>query len=119
MVDPLAPLVRLSLRRTDHRALTRARFGPLAPVMLAEGVTSARFDMLAALRGATRGSPLRQRDLGPHLGVSRSTVSRMLTSLVSLGLVRQEGDPKDGRQRLLTLTPRGQRWAEGARADAA
>jgi DNA-binding MarR family transcriptional regulator len=70
------------------------------------GLTPARFDLLFALKLEDRRRML-QRELQDTLGVSRTTVSRMLASLEKLGLVQRTVDPKDRRRKWVTLTKRG------------
>lgn len=56
----------------------------------------------------TRGS-----DLAQHFGVGRATVSRQLSRLADLGLVRRDVDPDDSRGQRITLTDDGAaRFAE-------
>ena len=55
------------------------------------------------------GEPLRVSDLASLLDVERSTVSRRVTELVSLGLVTRSVDPDDRRAAVLRLTRAGQR----------
>lgn len=51
--------------------------------------------------------PLIQRDLALVLGVTRSVVSRLVTALEKLGLVRRKGVKGDRRLRLVTLSDHG------------
>jgi DNA-binding MarR family transcriptional regulator len=74
------------------------------------GLTAARFDLLYALEYYERctGLSLLQSELRRELGVSRTTVSRMLRSLEALGLVvRERAEEVDGRTWLVSLTRRG------------
>ena len=50
---------------------------------------------------------VRASDVAQALGLDKSTVSRGLTQLESLGLIERVGDPDDGRARLLRLTETG------------
>jgi DNA-binding MarR family transcriptional regulator len=91
------------LKRAWHSTLRVTR-GALA----AFGLTAARFDLLYALYAL----PLRsaaQSQLWRELGVSRTTVSRMLASLEDLGLVKRRLDFGDRRQRRVDLTRQGLR----------
>jgi DNA-binding MarR family transcriptional regulator len=63
-----------------------------------------------------RSGPIRLTDLSALLGVSKGTLSRQLRGLETLGLVRREPDPADGRAALLQLTAEGQRRFDEARA---
>ena len=91
-----------TLKRAFHGTLRITR-DPLQRM----GLTAARFDLLFAVkeyRGAIEQCRLRR-----LLGVSRTTVSRMLTSLEELGLVTREVCEADRRTRIVKLTTRG-RW---------
>lgn len=68
------------------------------------GLTAARFDLLDAVY--RRDMWTYQSHLWRGLGVARSTVSRMLTSLERLGLVARR---RDGRDRQVSLTKEGRR----------
>ena len=70
------------------------------------GLTAARFDMLYAVR--ERGD-LPQCELRRALGVSGATVSRMVTSLVELGLLARKTTSEDLRLRIVRLTKAGRR----------
>jgi len=57
--------------------------------------------------------PTLQRDLGQLLRVERATLSGIVATLVRKGLVDQEPDAVDQRQRLLSLTAAGRAlWAD-------
>jgi DNA-binding MarR family transcriptional regulator len=60
-----------------------------------------------AMLGA--GQPLRVSDLAAQLDVERSTVSRRVTELVRLGLVKRSTDQNDRRAAVLELTRAGDR----------
>jgi DNA-binding MarR family transcriptional regulator len=92
-----------SMKRTFQRVLAVTR-RPLAN----HGLTAARFDMLYALS-----APMPQRTLQRTLGVSAPTVSRMLKSLESLGLVAR-GKGHDARARIVHLTLEGFERLAGA-----
>lgn len=58
--------------------------------------------------GTAGGRPgVRASDVAQALGLDKSTVSRGLTHLETLGLIERVGDPDDGRARLLRLTQTG------------
>jgi DNA-binding MarR family transcriptional regulator len=95
------------LKRAHHGTLRITRKS-----LKALGLTSARFDLLFAVK-KVRGGVI-QSALCKVLGVSRATVSRMLASLEALGLVRRKVTTKDRRQRLVELTTRG--WWRISRA---
>ena len=91
------------LKRAHHGTLRITR-----RILAALGLTAARFDLLYAVKKATRYG-VNQSALRKVLGVSRATVSRMLASLEELGLVRRKVSTADRRQRWVTLTTKG-RW---------
>lgn len=53
--------------------------------------------------------PVMQRDLVQALSIERATLSGIVATLVRKGLVAQEPDKVDQRQRLLTLTDAGKK----------
>ena len=65
------------------------------------GTTPARLDMLQCI--AKNGAPT-QATLGWHLGLTPSTISKMLTRLEALGLVHRDVNPFDFRGRIARLT---------------
>jgi DNA-binding MarR family transcriptional regulator len=67
------------------------------------GLTSARWQVLRAVDHG----PVTVAQAARVLDLTRQTVRETAASLLSLGLVRQQDNPHDGRARLLTLTPRG------------
>jgi DNA-binding MarR family transcriptional regulator len=82
------------------------------------GLTAARFDLLFAIigRDAKADRPVLQSKLRRKLGVTGSTVCRMLQSLEKLNLVRREVDEGDRRQRYVELTNKGLACIRAARA---
>ncbi|GAA2063107.1 MarR family winged helix-turn-helix transcriptional regulator [Williamsia deligens] len=59
--------------------------------------------------------PMRSGELAEHLYADPSTVSRHIASLVRLGYVRREADPRDGRATILVLTESGRTQVEAVR----
>ncbi|MGO4384783.1 MarR family winged helix-turn-helix transcriptional regulator [Specibacter sp. RAF43] len=51
---------------------------------------------------------MRLTDLARCIGVGKPSVSRQISLLETLGLVRRQADPLDGRAQLIGLTPAGQ-----------
>jgi DNA-binding MarR family transcriptional regulator len=89
------------LKRAFHSTLGISRAG-----LAACGLTAARFDLLYCLyQRDSEGAS--QRTLTRKLGVTRSTVSRMLASLEALGVVARKRHVADRRQRWVTLTNAG------------
>ena len=64
----------------------------------------ASYGLLALLQDT---GPLRASDLVTRLGLDKSTVSRQVANLVTLGLVDRTADPEDGRAQVLTLSAEG------------
>ena len=57
--------------------------------------------------------PMPQREMGRLLEIERATLSGIVGTLVRKGLVSQEADPTDQRQRILRITEAGRAlWAE-------
>jgi DNA-binding MarR family transcriptional regulator len=104
------------VKRAHHGILrvTRKRLAP-------SGLTPARFDMLWTLMrygepdGQCRPTPLTQSRLRRKLGVTASTVCRMLQSLEALGFVRREVATEDRRQRYVVLTNKTFAWLRSTR----
>ena len=92
------------LKRAWHGSLRISR-RPLA----AMGLTAARFDLLYALQRGEPPHSRTQRRLRLTLGVNRTTISRMLASLESLGFVTRERSFGDRRTRTVELTELGLR----------
>jgi DNA-binding MarR family transcriptional regulator len=54
-----------------------------------------------------RSGPLTPTALAGRLGVTKQAASKLADAMVSDGLIRRAADGRDGRQRLLSLAPRG------------
>ncbi|NEE00035.1 MarR family winged helix-turn-helix transcriptional regulator [Phytoactinopolyspora halotolerans] len=91
-----------------------------------EGLEAAAYGLLAALYDAD--DDLRGGDLADKFGLDKSTVSRQIAQMESLGLLKRVPDPQDGRARLLRITDDGRsrvrrlrerraRWLERALRD--
>ena len=65
---------------------------------------------------ANGGAGVRASDVAQALGLDKSTVSRGITQLETLGLIERVGDPDDGRARLLRLTAVGAERFDAMRA---
>jgi DNA-binding MarR family transcriptional regulator len=89
------------LNRAHHGVLriTRSALARL-------GLTAARFDLMYVVQ---QRQDVTQRELRGDLGVSAATVSRMLKSLETIGLLRRQRAGWDRRQRLVRLTEEGSR----------
>lgn len=69
-----------------------------------EGLEAAAYGLLGLLAD---GGDVRAADLAERLGLDKSTVSRQVTQMESLGLIQRVPDPQDGRARLLHITDAG------------
>ncbi|WP_203935640.1 MarR family winged helix-turn-helix transcriptional regulator [Planosporangium mesophilum] len=63
--------------------------------------------VLSALRRAGTREVCHAKELATRCGLDASTISRVVTALVSRGLVERTADPADGRASILTLTAEG------------
>jgi len=85
------------------------------------GMTPARFDLvqsMARLAPLRVGTSCRQRAFRQALGVTGATISRMVKSLIELGMLVQSMCPEDRRQKMVTLTAKGLAWFRKAAAQA-
>ena len=82
------------------RALARRFDEALRPV----GLTNGQFSLLMSLN---RPTPAPMRAVASLLAMDRTTLTAALKPLERRGLVALRPDPKDGRSRLVTLTPDG------------
>ncbi len=93
--------ISLNLSRSVHPELEPAAYG-LLTILVREG-------------------SMRLTDLAACIGVGKPSVSRQVAFLESIGLVRKEADPLDGRSQAILLTERGaerMRAVHSARKDA-
>lgn len=65
-----------------------------------------------ALMVLLTGGELSQQALGAELRIDKSNVARLCARMVSAGHVKQRPNERDGRSRLVSLTPRGVRLAK-------
>lgn len=98
-VERLEREVSLLLRRS--RSVLRA-----LAVRLHPDVDAGNYPVLLAI---ARAAPLRLVELSEDFGLDKSTMSRQVTALQRLGLVRRSPDPLDGRAFLLELSDEGRR----------
>lgn len=99
-VEELRYLV-LAAQREGSRALTDA----LRPL----GVTPAQAEVLTVVRAAT--GPLSVREIGELLVCETGSPSRLVTNLITAGLLHGTRDVTDGRITRLSLTAAGRRTA--------
>jgi DNA-binding MarR family transcriptional regulator len=103
VVDPGSELRYLILgaQREGNRTLTEL----LKPI----GVTPSQAEVLVVLADA--GEPLSVRDVGERLVCESGSPSRLVSTLVSAGLVTRTSHPRDARAVSLSLTAAGRRAA--------
>ncbi len=68
--------------------------------------------LMVLLERSRQGVSPGQRELGAALGIDKSNVARLCQRMERAGHLRQARSPRDGRARLLSLTPAGRRLAE-------
>lgn len=108
-VDPLATVLDLTRAATfAARRVDRPLSG--------HGLSLVDLMILLSLVGAD--GRLRRVDLAERLGMSQSSVTRLLAPLEKIGLVRRESDPRDRRAAFTELTDAGRRVASEAEATA-
>ena len=90
-----------SIGRTTHASRTFEAMGTRA-------VVDVRHHLYLALARLRDLQPVRITDLADVIDTERSTVSRQVAELVSLGLVERSPDPDDGRAVVLSLTDEGE-----------
>ena len=76
-------------------------------LLASEGEAVLGWALVSAL---SRLGPRSQRDLADLVGQHPAGISRQLTELDAAGLTTRAKDPRDGRCRLVALTPAGKRW---------
>jgi DNA-binding MarR family transcriptional regulator len=97
----------------EHELSTLFRRARSAQMLLARRVhpemDAAGYALISQIElGTAGGGPgVRASDVAQSIGLDKSTVSRGLTHLESLGLIERIEDPDDGRARLLRLTATG------------
>lgn len=69
-------------------------------------ITSPQF---AALNALYSEPSLDQRTLGQRISLDRSTMAEVVSRLAVRGLIRSERDTRDGRRKVIALTPKGLR----------
>ena len=72
---------------------------------VSHNITSPQF---AALNALYVQPGLDQRTLGMRISLDRSTVAEVVARLSARGLIRSERDSRDGRRKVIRLTPKGQ-----------
>lgn len=98
----------LTARRTVHLLDRQAE----AAVSEATGLTLTQFAVLKTLD--TEDECLNQQDLADQLDLTKSTISRQIDILLEAGLVAPAPNPRSRRERLLQLSPTGERTVRTA-----
>lgn len=70
---------------------------------------------LSALATLASGEPTRLGELAAAEGVSAASMSRIVSSLETMGHVQRTADPQDGRAFLVAATPSGRQLVEAGR----
>ncbi|WP_133976679.1 MarR family winged helix-turn-helix transcriptional regulator [Kribbella voronezhensis] len=113
MSDVVAERPTELLAAVEHELSTLFRRARSSQMLLARRVhpemDAAGYALISQIElGTSSGGPgVRASDVAQALGLDKSTVSRGLTHLESLGLIERVEDPDDGRARLLRLTSTG------------
>ena len=108
-VDPLATVLELT------RAATLAARRVDRPL---SGHGLSLVDLMILLSLSSADGRLRRVDLAERLGMSQSSVTRLLAPLEKIGLLRRERDPNDRRASFTELTDVGHRVVAEAEATA-
>ncbi len=87
----------------------------MRPAILAQGLTSASFDLLSAIWAADGRET--QAQIGKRLGLSRATISEAITSLEKNGFVTRRPSDVDSRAVNLELTPAGHKKVKAVLAE--
>ncbi|HEU4408082.1 MAG TPA: MarR family transcriptional regulator [Polyangiaceae bacterium] len=105
--DPgLAALLSRALRLFSDRAAQRVRALSLPSLRLAH----------ATLLNHLGVGGLRLTDLAERVGVSKQAVGGLVQELEAMGVVRRVADPRDGRAKLVRVTPAGRSALRGGLA---
>lgn len=80
----------------------------------AHGISLVDLSLLLSLEYAP-GYRLRRVDLAERMGMSASSVTRLVAPLEKIGLIRRESDPRDRRASIAELTEAGRRVVAEAR----
>jgi DNA-binding MarR family transcriptional regulator len=94
-----------AMKRAYYATLRWSR-GWLKPL----GMTPARLDLLLLIAG--EGGAQEQAWLVRAVGVTRSVLSRMISRMVELGLLKKNRHPMDRRRNFIWLTPRSKELLE-------
>lgn len=87
-------------------------------VLEAHGLTSERYELLLAIKGAADGSERASvGQLAEVLGVAQSSVTQLARRAEDAGLLRREASGSDARVRYLKLTGTGERLLASAAAE--
>ena len=119
--DPTDTTPHAEVERELTRLLRRSRVALSAYAsQVHPDIDLSGYTLLLAVRDATAESDLgavRAADLAGRLRLHKSTLSRGLAQLESIGLVERAADPSDARARLVRLSADGARRVEQVRAE--
>lgn len=116
MDDGTVPVDRLVVLLDLARAATLSGRRVERPLS-GHGLSLVDLALMAALARAKEGR-LRRVDLADRLGLSQSSITRLLLPLEKLGMVTRESDPRDRRAAWAQLTAAGRRIADEGEATA-
>ena len=103
MVSPSHPRARFGI---TFSLLARRWRRSIEAHLAASGLTDATWMPLVHLKET--GGGLTQKDLATLVGVDSSSLVRVLDILEREGLIQRRRDERDGRARLISLTPKGE-----------
>jgi DNA-binding MarR family transcriptional regulator len=105
-------------RAAELRAALRSFLRASEQVARRHRLTPQRYTLLLMIKGAPDGN---QRstvtELSHRLQLAQSTVTELVRRAESVGLIRREPSPRDGRVAYLSLTEEGERRLAGAVSD--
>lgn len=86
----------------------------LVPVYARHGLSEGEFDVLAALRRAGEPFERAPSELAGHTMVTTGAMTKRLDQLQTAGLVTRRPSTRDGRGRIIALTPEGLKTIDAA-----
>ncbi|WP_439583289.1 MarR family winged helix-turn-helix transcriptional regulator [Dyadobacter bucti] len=113
-MSTISQSLKLFLNLTTVQALTFKRFDSR---LASHGISLNEFMILFHL-GEAPDEKLRRIDLAEKIGLTASGITRMLSPLEKLGLVRREANSRDARVSYVKLAPAGKRILVDATATA-
>jgi len=107
----------LNVDPTTHDAAVRLRLvlARLTRALRQQGSSGLTLSQISSLATVEQWAPMRVSSLANHEAVGASVATRMVASLVEVGLVRRTDDPDDRRASLVELTQGGRELLDGLR----